>query len=138
MPTPSPTVLIIDDDPDVLASLRTMLAPAFTVVAAGSAREALDRLAFRRPDVILTDIYMPNGDGFQLLAELRRMGSDVPVIAISGGSPVLGPDPLALAAELGAVATIAKPFRGRELVATVRGAIAAATRPEPDDGGDHG
>src|SRR5688572_23964564 len=96
------TVLIIDDEPDILRVLREILSPSFTVVAAGSAREALDRLAFRTPDVILTDIYMPEVDGYELMRAAKRAAPGVPVIAISGGSRSDGGiDPLDLAAKLG-------------------------------------
>jgi CheY-like chemotaxis protein len=134
------TVLIIDDEPDVLALLRSMLEPAgFNVVAAGNARAAVERMQAQRPDLILTDIYMPDGDGFELMAMLRRARSDVPLIAISGGSRDVGQqDPLTVATALGAAAVIAKPFKHSELLEIVNRVIGGTVKRETDHGGDDG
>lgn len=131
------TVLIVDDDPDMRALLRTfLLAAGFEVKVAGSAREALSRLHLSpdRPDCILTDIYMADGDGFELIGALKTQGFRIPVIAISGGSRSSGHHPLEIADNLGVAATIAKPFKRVELIETVNRVIRGDGAQETEHG----
>jgi DNA-binding NtrC family response regulator len=133
-----PTILAIDDDPDMLATLRTQLLTAgFDVKVAGSAREAMNRLhaSPERPDCIVTDIYMADGDGFELIGALKVEGFKIPVVAISGGSRS-GHDPLEIADSLGVAATISKPFKARDLVETVKRVIGGTISQEAEHGND--
>jgi CheY-like chemotaxis protein len=79
-------VLVVDDEEglrEVIGEILTI--HGATVSAARSGEEAIELLAARAPDVIVTDIAMGNGDGFWLLREVRkRMLLAVPVIAMSG------------------------------------------------------
>jgi signal transduction histidine kinase/DNA-binding response OmpR family regulator len=87
------TVLIVDDEPDVLQLFGRMLAASggqYRVLQAQDGQEALSLMADYRPDAILLDLVMPNMDGFQFL---ERMGqdarlADIPVIVISARDPV--------------------------------------------------
>lgn len=106
-------VLVIDDDPAVLDSLRTMLETAgFKVTCAAHAHEAIERIRDYAPQVILTDVYMPEGDGFELLSALRKQESKIPVVVMSGA---IDRDQLGVARQLGAE-TISKPFRPADLI----------------------
>lgn len=118
-------VLVVDDDASLRGSIRTLLESlGFLVSTASNACEAIGEIGAQRPDVILTDIYMPEGDGYELIAAMRRFGEDIPIIAMSGGAFLFSsPDHLGIAQRMGAVATIAKPFRAAELVETVDRAI---------------
>jgi len=69
---------------------------------------------------------MPERDGFELLRELRRTTPGLKVVAISGGGQVESSEYLLLARELGAVATLSKPFRPSELLQAVADALGAA------------
>ncbi|HMF57191.1 MAG TPA: response regulator [Pyrinomonadaceae bacterium] len=83
----NPRVLVVEDSPDTLALLRTLFEQkGGDVMAATSAQEALKMAAANRPGVIVSDIGMPEMDGYQLLAELRRLPGmeKVPAVAISG------------------------------------------------------
>ncbi len=87
MTSASRKLLIIDDDALVRQSIVTYLTDSgFTVTATSDAPSALDLLASTEnlPDLILTDLRMPNGDGLQLLQTLNDLHDGIPVIVISG------------------------------------------------------
>ena len=80
-------VLVVEDSPDTLLLLSTIFRrEGATVTTASSAAEALSRAANTRPHIIVSDIGMPDVDGYQLLEQLRLLPglSDVPAIAVSG------------------------------------------------------
>lgn len=114
-------VLIVEDDP----MLRRYLAAAlqecgYEVVLAANGEEALRMLRECPVDVVLTDVLMPEQDGVALMAELKRVQPDLPVVAMSGRGRVdLSIDSLALMKALGADATLEKPFGFAELERTM-------------------
>ena len=80
-------VLIVEDSPDTLLLLSTIFRrEGATVTTASSAEEALHRAGMKRPHIIVSDIGMPETDGYQLLEQLRILPglAEVPAIAISG------------------------------------------------------
>jgi len=80
-------VLIVEDSPDTLLLLSTIFRrEGATVTTAASADEALHRAVMKRPHIIVSDIGMPETDGYQLLEQLRILPglAEVPAIAISG------------------------------------------------------
>src|SRR3989442_595391 len=82
-----PRVLIVDDDPALLQALPQALRlrmRGVTVETADSAAAALDRLAARDYDAIVTDIKMPGMDGFALLAQIQARQPDTPILMITG------------------------------------------------------
>jgi CheY-like chemotaxis protein len=116
-------ILVVDDDTDIRESTCALLGSfGYETVEAENIALAMQCIVDRPPDVVFTDIHMPEGDGYALLRTLRERNIAVPVIACSGGGYAGGEDPLALALGLGAVAAIEKPFAADQL----RRAIAAA------------
>jgi CheY-like chemotaxis protein len=115
------SVLIVDDDASLRDTLRRMVeSVGYDVQCAEDARTAIDSFAKWMPDIIITDIYMPAGDGFELLNWLRNKGLRTPVIAMSGSVSGSGEyDQLSVAERLGAAAVIDKPFRQSKLVETI-------------------
>jgi signal transduction histidine kinase/EAL domain-containing protein (putative c-di-GMP-specific phosphodiesterase class I) len=118
-----PRVLLVDDDP----SLRKMMSrflkrSAFEVVEADCGRVALQEVAARRFDVILSDIHMPDGSGLDLLRGVRRVDLDVPVILISGKPDV---ETAAKALEFGAFRYLSKPLELEAIERIVRTAVRA-------------
>ena len=118
-------VLVVDDDAGLRDSIRALLeSMGFLVSTAANAREAVAEISAQRPDVILTDIYMPEGDGYELISAIRSFGENIPIIAMSGGAFQFGiKDHLGIAKRLGAEATLAKPFRAAALIETLDRAI---------------
>ena len=114
----SPRVLVVDDDPDVLASLeRGLRLSGFEVSTAVDGAEALRSATETRPDAIVLDINMPVLDGVSVVTALRAMDNDVPVCVLSARSSV---DDRVAGLEAGADDYLVKPFVLAELVARVK------------------
>jgi CheY-like chemotaxis protein len=113
-------ILLIDDDPSVRQVVSEMLRQAgHAVTIAENGRVAVERLKGQTFDLVITDLIMPEQEGIETIAEIRRRDPHMPIVAISGGGR-LGPgDYLETARYLGADATLAKPFGRQELIATV-------------------
>jgi signal transduction histidine kinase len=115
-------VLTVDDDRNTREMLREALRMAGAdVEAAGSVREALERLPAFRPDVVVSDIGMPEEDGFDLVRRLRALppdrGGDVPAIALTGFAR---DEDRAATRRAGYQAVAPKPVNLTELIATIR------------------
>ena len=103
------SVLLIEDDESLRELLRTTLISAgYAVLEAVNGRQGIR--VFRKPpaDLVITDLYMPERDGLEVIEALRRTHPQVKVLAISGASGTMGYFPLAQS--LGAVAVLQKPF----------------------------
>ncbi len=124
-------ILLVDDDAELLDALLRQFHPhrqEWQVATAGDGAEAL-RLAHEQPfDLLITDILMPEKDGIETVRAFRREHPSVKIVAISGGGRHLGIEPLYWARELGANATLEKPFDFHVLRDTVRTLL----EPEPD------
>jgi CheY-like chemotaxis protein len=121
------TVLVVDDDEALRGSMRVMLEThGYAVIEAGDSEEALRVMDAARPDLVVTDIYMPGADGYELINALRSRREDVPIIAMSGGAQFAELNQLKTAERLGAVAVIDKPFRVHDLVEMVGRVISAS------------
>ncbi len=104
-------ILIIDDEPSIRETLaKILLLDGHDVVKAMDGRSALEIISKRAPDLVITDIYMPEMDGIEFLLSLADAAPQIPVIAISGGALASADFVLEDAAQLGAVATLPKPF----------------------------
>jgi CheY-like chemotaxis protein len=81
-------VLIVDDEPDLRFVLRLSLGQRYEVVEAENGQRALEAIAERRPDVVITDLMMPVLSGPELIARLRADPDlrDIPIIAVSAMS----------------------------------------------------
>lgn len=113
------SILIVDDEKTNLALLNGILAPEYTILAARSGEEALERLAENLPDLILLDIAMPGMDGFEVISRLKSEPATqrIPVILVTepdnGGDEEKG-------FNLGAADYIGKPFKEAIVRARVR------------------
>ena len=77
-------LLVVDDEETILELLSGSLRLAgFEVTTAASGMEALRVAAASRPDLIMLDVMMPDGDGFEVVRRMRSSGPDVPVIFLS-------------------------------------------------------
>ena len=113
------TILVIDDQEPIRALLRVALEGAgYEVLEASNGRLGLALYRERSADLIITDIFMPEMDGLELMLELTRNFLNVKVIAMSGG--LEGEGGLTAAKLLGARQTFQKPLDMEELLRAVR------------------
>lgn len=122
------SVLIADDQEGIRALLEHWLrSKGHLVTSVASSREATRLLNERTFDLVITDVVMADGDGFELIAELRKVQAGARVIAISGGGKYLqGIDCLRIARGLGAHAVVMKPFNWDQMQAGIE--LAMQTR----------
>jgi len=103
-------ILVVDDDPAVRDSVAMMLEGAgFLVDQAEQGATGMRLLRAHAPDLVITDILMPQKEGIETIREIRSVLPHTPIIAISGGSDT-GADYLKMAQAFGATAVMAKPF----------------------------
>ncbi|MBM3989980.1 MAG: response regulator transcription factor [Planctomycetes bacterium] len=122
-------ILIVDDDPKLRAFVSKGLDTlGHTTSAAGSGLEARNRLAAQdvAPDLILLDVMMPGGDGMSFLEELRRCGTETPVIFVSAAR---GVEDRVRGLRLGADDFLVKPFQFDELLARIEAVARRRARP---------
>ena len=120
-------ILLAEDAPAVRESIKDFLILAgFEVDEAPDGQVACDLLAQSPYDLLITDLWMPNMDGLDVLKRLRKINPKLPVIAISGGAPGRAPIDfsVALATTWGADIVFHKPFDNEELVEAVRKLLA--------------
>jgi CheY-like chemotaxis protein len=119
-------IVVVEDDVQFRQMLvDTLKQDGYQVTSAGDGVEALSLLARVQPDLIITDILMPNMDGVELMMELSKQDNHTPVIAMSGGRrSITAQFNLESAALLGAKATLAKPFSHADLRNAIEQALA--------------
>jgi DNA-binding NtrC family response regulator len=124
------TILVIDDSPSALSLAEQILGEAgHRVISCLWAADAMKVLAETPVDILITDLYMPDKDGLELIQEAHKMRPDVPIIAVSGAAGVK--NLLHAAKLLGAACTLRKPFTKEQLL----NAVATVGTP-PDRPGD--
>jgi PAS domain S-box-containing protein len=113
-----PRVLVADDNADMRHYLARLLSERYDVVAVADGREALRSIREHRPDLVLSDIMMPNLDGFGLMTELRSdpATNTLPIILLSARA---GQESRVEGLDAGADDYLVKPFSARELLARV-------------------
>jgi PAS domain S-box-containing protein len=114
-------VLVVEDEPDARALIERLLSQTSAeVFTAGSAEEGLTALRSHRPDVIISDIGMPNVDGYQFIRHVRKLpaseGGRIPAIALTAFARSEDRTRAMLA---GYQIHVAKPIEPRELIATI-------------------
>lgn len=114
------TILIIDDDEQFNLMLKSALAiKGYNVDTASNGREAKSLYQANVYDVIITDIIMPDVDGYEVILDLRRMGMGDRTIAVSGGGRTAAEDYLVTAQHFDVAATFNKPVDLQALRAKV-------------------
>jgi DNA-binding response OmpR family regulator len=120
-------ILIIDDNDLVRAALVLLLTrDGHEVTEAVNGEDALALFRDDRPDLVVTDVIMPEKEGFETMREMREIAPGMKIIVISGGGPFGAQDILQLASGLGADETFAKPIHRNEFLASVSRLLAAA------------
>ena len=113
-------ILVVDDEPQITRVLKTTLsAQGYSIRAAGDGIQALEEMNTWSPDLIITDLRMPNMDGLELCRKVRAQ-TRVPIIVLS----VKGEETVKVEAlDAGADDYVMKPFSVNELLARVRAAL---------------
>ena len=112
------SILVADDEPGIRDLLEHWLTThGHNVQTADGGQQAMRLLLQGSFDLVVTDVVMPDGDGFELIPAIRKIRPDARILAISGGGRYIpGGDCLSLARGLGAHATIIKPFDCNEVL----------------------
>jgi CheY-like chemotaxis protein len=119
------TVLVVEDDPELLKLMTGAFARAgFKAYSARNGRLGVQLLRSLKPDLMVTDIVMPEKEGIATIIEARALAPDTAVIAISGGGAYgRSGNFLQWAEELGADEAMAKPFPMSQLLTAARGVL---------------
>jgi two-component system OmpR family response regulator len=131
-PIKKPTILVVDDEPDIRKILEILLeSNGYATLNADSGKTALSTIAKQRPDLILLDIIMPEMDGYQVARQLREdpVTQNLPIIMISGRNEDV--DEI-LGLELGADDYIRKPFEPVLVLARVKACLRRSMPGERD------
>ncbi len=132
----SARVLIIDHDVERLEAVKQLLsARGYDVTTAHSGSLGLDAFRASEPDIVLTEILMPEMDGLEVLLEIKRANSHAKVIAMTDGAGKLsGAYILDVAGRLGADSVLSKPFAGDQLLEAIETVLSDQAR-APDEKG---
>jgi DNA-binding response OmpR family regulator len=112
------SILVVDDDPAVLGVLRDILTEAgYDVADAMDGKKAVTKFRQHRPDVVITDIVMPDQEGVETIRQLKIESPGLKIIAMSGA---IGGRYLRVAELMGADATLQKPIKVEQLLDAVK------------------
>lgn len=124
-------VLVLDDEPDARDLIKQILAPCqVRVIPAGTAREGLELLGTERPDIVISDIGMPEKNGYQFIREVRNLpverGGKIPAIALTAFARL---QDRASAMDAGYQEYLTKPVEPRELITAIEKLLEREKKP---------
>lgn len=126
-PGPSPagaTILVVEDDPSIRTLLTSALSAAgYSVATAGTGQEAMFEAGSRRPNLIVLDVMLPDGDGFALTRELRAQGVYTPVLFLTARTEV---EDRIIGLSSGGDDYVTKPFHVQEVLLRIRAILRRA------------
>jgi CheY-like chemotaxis protein len=125
-------ILLIDDDAQVRAVLKGFLQiGGHDVLEAGNGVQARKMLTEVQVDLVITDIVMPESDGFEVIMSCARQNPLLKIIAITGGSPNLAKQPLlAIASKMPVNKVLSKPVTCEELLTAVQDVLNSTEPPD--------
>jgi len=114
-------VLVVDDDPEILSTLLSLLrTTGFDTEGASTGRTALTMLQEHRFDFLLLDVVLPDIDGLEVLRRIRGSSRKPEILVMSSGGTLDGMDYLRMAQDLGADHVLEKPFPPKTLMKLLR------------------
>lgn len=118
----SSSILVIDDNPQIRQLLSEYLTDkGFSVAIAETGMAGINQYAESEPDLIITDIVMPDMEGVELVKMIRERNQEIPIIVMSGGGSSCSPETyLKYARKFGASEQLAKPFELDVLLSLIR------------------
>jgi CheY-like chemotaxis protein len=121
-------ILIIDDDVNVRNVLvACLIFSGYQVVEASDGRSGIEQLRQHRISLVLTDVMMPDQDGFETILAIQKEFAGIPIVAMSGDGH--SRTYLKISAHLGPGRVLMKPFEVAELVRTIADTLAAMDKP---------
>ena len=128
-------ILLIEDDASARMTIVQLLEEAgHLVLWAVNGLQGMAVFRGWQPDLVITDIIMPDQEGIQTITEMRAAKPDAKIIAISGGGRIGNTDFLQIARQLGAMDVVAKPFDPDFLLAIVEACLARQVRASGSEG----
>jgi len=113
-------ILLIEDDHQLRKLFQKKMAgKGYEIIEASNGKEGMERFRDASPDLIITDIVMPEKEGLETISELRKMAPGIKIIAISGGGRISPESYLSTAAFLGARHVFSKPIDWPEMLRAV-------------------
>jgi YesN/AraC family two-component response regulator len=113
-------ILVVDDEPMIREGLKVALEiEGHRAQTASDGNEALRMVNECAPNLIITDIIMPESDGIEVICTVKETNPEVKILAISGGGRISAKDHLNIAKQLGATGILTKPFSTEELICEI-------------------
>ncbi len=117
-------ILIIDDDELIRMTCRNILKKeGYTVLEAENGNVGMTVFKSESPDLVITDMLMPDKEGLETISEIRALNPNAKIIAISGGGDTHNMGFLQLARKIGANRALKKPIKAGELLSAVKATL---------------
>ena len=130
-----PRILVIDDEQLLRSTVVTILTRAgFSVEDASDGQAGIAMFHKNPPDIVLTDIFMPNRDGIEIIKELKQSSPRTKIIAMTGGGHLRMMEIASAAKVLGADHVLDKPFESESLLAAVNAVLGSPLPPTRQHG----
>lgn len=113
-------ILVVDDDEMMRAFVKELLKiNDFKITEAANGKEGLKEFRDDTPDLVITDIIMPEMEGISFIRELRSYNKDIPIIAMTGNVHGRMEEFLDISSQLGADEILRKPIKSQEFLDTI-------------------
>lgn len=123
-------ILLIDDDDLVQSTLhRILLQAGHEVTVTNNGAVGLQKFLERTPDLVITDIFMPEQEGLETILKIRKVSGTVPIIAMSGLENMANLNLFGAAEAFGATRVLQKPFGAQKLWDAIEFCLAGTLRP---------
>jgi two-component system, chemotaxis family, chemotaxis protein CheY len=123
-------ILVIDDNEDLCETLLMLLEDeGYSAIIARDGASGVRAFAESRPDLVITDVLMPEADGIEAIREIRALDPHARIVAMSGGAVIGNAYYLRMAKTLGAMEVLAKPFEIEDLVRVIEACLSAPPPP---------